>query len=297
MNVISLTNSKFSKLNLMDLDKNIWNTEGKIYNYHYRGEDKVLKELYDKDGSRLANKLYTLERLDEYRQLFPRSFYLPDNLVVVGGKIIGFTLPKNDGVNLNVLLNDNKVDAMMQIYYLKKVGEILHQLDYIRKNPEVRKFYINDLHESNFMVNPINGEVSVIDLDSCRIGNDTFFASKFLNPKALLNNVSGKYKIIGDDKTNYTRAYVEADRNTDLYCYTMMILQYFSKYNKINGSNLDEFYEYLNYLESIGINHNLMECFSALVSNKENMNPGDYLRDIAYDQIGKANMKVFKLKK
>ena len=92
-------------------------------------------------------------------------------------------------------------------------------------------------------------------------------------------------------------AYVEADRNTDLYCYTMMILQYFSKYNKINGSNLDEFYEYLNYLESIGINHNLMECFSALVSNKENMNPGDYLRDIAYDQIGKANMKVFKLKK
>lgn len=43
MNVISFSNSKFNKLNLLDLDKSVFNTEAQIYNYSYKNNAKVLK--------------------------------------------------------------------------------------------------------------------------------------------------------------------------------------------------------------------------------------------------------------
>ena len=48
MNVISFSNSKFNKLNLLDLDKSVFNTEAQIYNYSYKNNAKVLKKLYRK---------------------------------------------------------------------------------------------------------------------------------------------------------------------------------------------------------------------------------------------------------
>ena len=235
MNVISFSNSKFNKLNLLDLDKSVFNTEAQIYNYSYKNNAKVLKKLYNTESGVFANKLYTVEKLDEAREMLPSSFCIPDNLVVVGGRIIGFTLPKVDGENLNLLLANKKIDLKDKIYYLKKVGEVLQQMDYLRKNPQLKNFYLNDLHDSNIMVNPVNGDISIIDLDSAKIGKDTFFGARFLSPKALLNNTRGKYNIIDQEQNSYlhSSAYVDADRNTDLYCYTIMILNFlYKKHNK-----------------------------------------------------------------
>ena len=180
------------------------------------------------------------------------------------------------------------------------VYEIIQAMDYLRKNPQLKKFYLNDLHDSNIMVNPVNGDISIIDLDSAKIGKDTFFGARFLSPRALLNNTRGKYNIIDQEQNSYLHslAYVDADRNTDLYCYTIMILNFLYK-NYINNLSLEEYYEYLNYLESIGLNKELVDAFYCIVSNEENKNPSSYLESIDYKQLFMASKGEFvkKLKK
>ena len=60
-------------------------------------------------------------------------------------------MQKVNGVNLSLLLKNKKVSTETQIYYLKKVGEILNKLKYIRETTPLKDFYINDLHDFNFL--------------------------------------------------------------------------------------------------------------------------------------------------
>ena len=119
-----------------------------------------------------------------------------------------------------------------QQFYLKKVGQILEHLDKIRKNTDLNVMFINDLHESNFIVNDKNHELYVIDLDSCRIRYTQPTPSKYLTPKTLINSIQGKYQLADADCPTY--GYVIADENSDLFCYTMMFLCYIYGDNAIN---------------------------------------------------------------
>ena len=179
-----------------------------------------------------------------------------------------------------------------QIYYLKKVGEILEQMNNIRTYTPLTDFYLNDLHEGNFIVNPKKREINVVDLDSSKIGDNMVFASHYLTPFSLLNSVKNKYQIISEEKNNYHIGYIFPDENTDLYCYSMMILKYLYGSN-VNNLKLEEFYEYLNYLESIGINHELINIFEKLLVNANNENPVDYLNSLNEKQIYRSRKIVF----
>ena len=90
---------------------------------------------------------------------------------------------------------------------------MLNQLSYIRKTTPLKDFYINDLNVTNFIVNPSNCELSIIDLDSAKIGTNAACPARLLTPKALLNNVKGKYNI-NEDKD--VLGHVIADENSDL---------------------------------------------------------------------------------
>ena len=107
-----------------------------------------------------------------------------------------------------------------QLFYLKKVGQILEHMDKIRKNTDLKVLFLNDLHESNFIVNEKNHELYVIDLDSCRIRYTQPTPSKYLTSKSLINTVQGKYQFADPDCPTY--GYVIADENSDLFCYVMM---------------------------------------------------------------------------
>ena len=69
--------------------------------------------------------------------------------------------------------------------------------------------------------------------------------------------------------------------------------------NYLYGSNLntvtiEEFYEYMNYLEYIGIDKNLVSLFERIVTNKNNKNPEYLLSSITDEQVYRANEKVYK---
>jgi len=293
MNIISISEKKFKELKQINLSKNIFNTEATIYDFDYKGSNKVLKKLYTINGYTFANKLYTIEMLDNNKDYLPSSFVIPDYLCTVNSEIKGFTMPKVDGVNLGDILKCLDVSYKEQIYYLKKIGEILNQLHNIRRYTPLKDIYINDLHESNFIVDNKNKELKVIDLDSCKIGSNEPFAARFLTPISIISDVN-KYKINKDPNSN---GYIIPDSNTDLYCYSMIILNYLYG-GKASNFNIEEFYEYLNYLESIGLNKDLINIFNKiLISNCKNENPVNYLDSLTSEQVYRSKSSVYKVLK
>ena len=288
MKVISISKKKFRELDHMILSKNVTNTEAKILNLNYKNQEKILKALYYLDGPIFANKLYTIEMLDNNKEFLPTSFLIPDYLCAVNNEIIGFTIPKFNGINLSDILCDMKISPKEHIYYLKKIGEILNQLNSIRTYTPLKNIYINDLHDSNFLVDLNKKELKVIDLDSCKIEDNKVFPSKYLGKNSILN-YSTKYK--KNDIASYM-GYVVPDANSDLFCYNMVILNYLSK-DKVSSYGLNDFYEYLNYLEYIGINRDLINSFAKIVNNCDNDNPIYYLDSLTDEQVYKASKQVF----
>ena len=72
----------------------------------------------------------------------------------------------------------------------------------------------------------------------------------------------------------------------------MMILNYLYGSN-VNNFKLEEYYEYLNYLESIKINHELINVFEKLLVNANNENPVDYLNSLNEEQIYRSRKIVY----
>ena len=64
MKIISISKKSFEKLHELELPPEVFNNEAEIYDFNYRGEEKVLKVLNILNGKTFANKLYTLEMLD-----------------------------------------------------------------------------------------------------------------------------------------------------------------------------------------------------------------------------------------
>lgn len=289
MKVISISKSNFKKLEPLRLSKHTWNTEGNVYEFSYRGQEKVLKKLFHQSGTIFANKLFTLEMLDANRDNLPDNFYIPDSLISVDYTIAGFTIPKIQGDNLADVLVSNDLTNKEKIYYLKKVGETLEQLKNIRRYSDLKDIYINDLHESNFMINHNKKQLYVIDLDSCKISTNVAFPAKYLTPKALFNNTPSKYQINLDESIP---GFVTANENSDLYCYNMMILNFLYGDN-INNFSVPEFYEYLNYLKYLKVNDEMLNFFDRLVNNNRNRNPVNYLDSLTDEQICRANKRVY----
>lgn len=294
MKVTNISKKKFDDLEKIELTGRALGTEGEMFILTFpNGKEKVLKRLYSSEGLTFANKLYTLEMLDVYREYIPEYFILPDSLVSIGRRIEAFTCNKVEGENLSNILYNPKISSSEQLRLLKQVGNIIEQMAYIRKNTPLKDFYLNDLHEANFMVSSKTGQVHPIDLDGCKIANNKTFASKYLSPYSLFNETElTKYEI---NKDTESPGYIVPNEDSELYCYSMCILNYLLGDN-INNFKLEKFYEYLYYLETIGINRELLNSFEILVTNSPNVNPSNYLASITQEQVAKAKNKIFKLK-
>lgn len=285
MQTINLYKKLADTLETLPLDKRIYNTEAKMYRLNYFGKELVLKSLYQTSGFIFANKLYTIEMLDAYKYSLPHSFCIPNYLVSVNKNVAGFALPFIHGENFNTVINDPGVSEEEKLYYYKKIGDLLEQLRNIRRYTSLKDIYLNDLHEANIMVNPCNREISIIDLDSCKIGSNCAFPSKYLNQGEMLDNKPFKYKYNIDNTGN---GYLLANENSDIYCYILMLINYLLNDNMFRISE-EEFIEFLNYLETIGFHKELLDCLCLItVDNKDNQNPRDYLDTITPKQITKA---------
>ncbi len=295
MQTFSISKREYKNLQEFELSKVVTNTEGKIYNYQKEHKEKIIKILYQLSQDNIANKLYTLEMLELWQTYLPSSFCIPEGLITYRNNIIGFLLDKCNGVNLADFLNNKNIDCSSKIFYLKKIGEILESLNNMRQYTDATSFYLNDLHPGNFIVNPNDKSLNVVDLDSCKIGENRPFHAKYLTSLSLCRYIPQKYKSNGNEFFNLEGDFI-VNEETDMYCYVISILNYMYGGN-VQRFSLAEFYEYLNYLEWIGVSKDLIQVFSKIVSLGKNENPAELLDSLKEVQIYRANNKIYKLKK
>jgi serine/threonine protein kinase len=292
MHIINLSKREYKRLKPIILSKPITQTEADLYEFSYDGERKIIKTIFTLDKEFTQAKVETIERLNEYKNILPTSFCIPDNLIAVRNKIKAFTVPYFYGEPLSSILNNPNIPLNKHIYYLTKIGEILEELNKIRTNTNLKNLFIGDLHESNIMINAYSNQIGIIDIDSCRIGTNYSYTSKYLTPFSLVKTQPDKYhinKLIGNGP-----GYIIPDKNSDIYCYIVMILNYITG-DIFKYFTIDDFYEYLNILSKSGINKEILYLIENIVTKNENINPYEYLRELTPKDIQTSKIVALSL--
>lgn len=291
MQIINMSKTKLNSLEPLILPKNVTSTECELFKYPYYGKEKLLKKLLRTDGIIFANKLYTIEALNANKDSMPSNFVLPESLVSINKKIEAFTMKYIKGINLSVILNNPDITYEEKIHYLKSIGRILEQMQNIRKYTNLNNFYLGDIHEDNFLVERDKQEIYIVDLDSCKIAGNKSFPGRYLTNSSLIKYNNTKYQTLSqtDDLADY-----KIDENTDIYCYIIMILNYLYD-GRVDRLSLDKFYDFINYLEDIKVNIELIECFNKIVVGGNNINPCNYLDTLTPKQVAGAR-RLYKKK-
>lgn len=294
MNIINFSNYNFKKLQKLQLDNAVTNTEGILYvipeKEKWNKEEKILKIFYNNIGEQFGNKLLTLNSLIDNASIINiDEIVMPEKLASVGDQIVGFTMPYIPSVNLQTLLNSYNISNEVKIDYLKQIGIILDKMKKVRENTKVKDFFVNDLHEGNFIFDFNTNKIHLVDIDSCRINNNKPFAAKYLSRTSSIANMPNKY--ICNEFTDNS-GYIVPDENTDLYCYTVIVLNYLFK-DKITKLNIEEFYTYINYLRRVGLPYKLLDKISKIYQYQDNENIYEYLDFITPSVLEKSSEKVF----
>ena len=291
MQIINMSKTKLNSLEPLILPKNVTSTECELFKYPYYGKEKLLKKLHRTDGIIFANKLYTIGALNANKDSMPSNFVLPESLVSINKKIEAFTMKYIKGINLSVILNNPDITYEEKIHYLKSIGRILEQMQNIRKYTNLNNFYLGDIHEDNFLIERDKQEIYIVDLDSCKIAGNKSFPGRYLTNSSLIKYNNTKYQTLSqtDDLADY-----KIDENTDIYCYIIMILNYLYD-GRVDRLSLDKFYDFINYLEDIKVNIELIECFNKIVVGGNNINPCNYLDTLTPKQVAGAR-RLYKKK-
>ena len=268
----------YANLERLVLPEGVFNTEGnlKLIKDARSGELKLLKTFKDSSGLVYVNKVKTLESLLKHKEeLAIDELVYPEEMIKVGGEGIGYVMPYFEAsFNLGTRLKNSSVTRSTKIAYLKAVGMLLRKIKELRESTGI-EFFINDLHENNFIVDK-NGTVRLVDIDSVKIDDNLPFRSKYLGEYGAITNFSRKYK-----RTYYRNGLgkIEPNENTDLYCYIMMIVNFLSN-SPLHLMGLQNYHNYLLHLKEIGVPIELIYLFERVYTNEDNVNPVDLLDEL-----------------
>lgn len=280
MDEISKNQIKFvSELNISE---KISHTQGKLSLVKYNNKLYVEKEIVFLDDEIYSYNIETLKNLNKNKKILPNNICIPECLVIDGKRYVSFLQPYLEGENLINVLYNEYYSVREQIKYLEQIGLLLERLKNVRKENNI-EFYINDLHESNIIV--YKDEIKIIDTDTCIIDNDYAYKAKYLTDASLIKYTKNKYKI----NNKMTPGYIIANKQSDLFCYNIIILNYlFGKYygrESVNYFDISKYNDFLNYLYKIGISYGLIESFDKVISYENNINPYKYLCDLKEEQV------------
>lgn len=310
METINITKKRFESLKPYQLPNYVYNTEGTLYilpiKNRWNTQIKLLKRLYINSGNVFGNKLQTINSLiDNKDGIDIEEIIFPEKIAIVDSEIVGFTMPLINSINLKTALLSKSISNERKIKYLKQIGLILEKMKLVREYTNINDFYINDLHESNFIVTTDTDDIRIIDIDSCKINGNQIFDSKYLSPKSFINKIykyqrsnsyDTKYQYANDDEyykysTNSKEKFIP-DENTDLYCYMIVILNFLYG-GDISKFTLEEFYDYLAYLDGIGVNNKFIDIAEKLIDGSPNENPYILLNGLI-PFIGRSNHYTYK---
>lgn len=279
MKKVDVSEDKLFSLDFLPIEPGVVATEEDLFIF----DDRVFKTLFPLDTEKCKNKIYILNELNRIKNILPREFIIPDTLIYTKGELKGFSMQRVQGLTLDSVLKSNSFSFKDKLSFLKNIGIILSKLNDVRRSGE--NVFINDLHSSNILVS--NQGIRIIDLDSARVNDSVSFPARYLTPFSMVRDVD-KYV-----KSNNRFGYIEADQNSDLYCYSIILLNFIFGKN-ISGIKVNDFYEILNFLESCGINRDLIYSFDLLIKNENNVNPYPFVESLDEKVLEKAKMLEIK---
>jgi len=251
------------------------------------GGRMLLKYLDAQDDEKvMARKMYTINMLNGstiYNEI--EELIVPDYVVVVDGKIVGFAMPLIENhKNLGKILNNNEIGIEDKLNYLKQVGQIISKVQ--RVDTESFKMQFGDLNEFNFIIDSEN-KVKAVDLDSAYVGQDE-------PPNSAYYLLKNQYISILKDKYKLTKnGVIIPNDNSDLYCYNMIVLNVLSKHDMYK-EDIPTYYMYLNHLKDVGIDKELVKIFEQIYLPTPNHNPRKLLEEIKPEMENEIDYKAFK---
>lgn len=291
MQILNISRRRFDTLKPLELPNTVFNTEAQMFivpgKNQWSKKQSVLKRLYIDTGEVFSNKLYTIhELLDKKEKIGVDELVMPEALAAVDSEIVGFTMPYIPNINFQEIMDSKEFTTEQKIAYLKEIGELLEKLHRVREYSEVKDFYLNDIHENNFILNKNTGKINAVDLDSAKIGNNLTAAARYLTPASQLplipkyipleHSVGGIYKI---------------SENTEIYCYIIMIFNFLYGEN-IGKLSLTDFFVYIEYLSKIGVSKEFLDKIVCIYTGKNNENPYEYLDELSHF-YGRAHKNVY----
>ncbi len=285
MEVLNISKIKFKTLESYELNKDIFNTECKLFILDNKITRKLLKIFYIDEGVYFGNKLLTINSLiNEKDNMNIDELVMPEKLVIVGKKVAGFSMPYINSENLQIILNSFEVPLSEKIRFLKEVGEILNVVH--NTKPFNNDFYLSDIHEGNFIYDKDSKKIRVVDLDGCKIANNVASPIKYLSTNKNISNFEYKYQRNDD-------GFYIPNLDSEYFCFIMMILNTIS-HHQINNLSLCQFYSYLQYLRDLGVSNELLDYFNNLYSCAPNELPLEALDELCSNKnIIKAQYSVF----
>lgn len=293
MQIVNISRRRFETFKPLELPRTVFNTEAEMFmipgKNKWSKKQTILKRLYVDTGEVFSNKLYTIhELLDKKEQINVEELVMPEALAAIDSEIVGFTMPYISNLNFQEVLDSRQFTTSQKVLYLKEVGELLEKLHRVREHKGVEGFYLNDIHENNFILNTTTGKINAVDLDSCKIGNNLTAAARYLTPASQLAYIS-KYNTL----ERSVGGVFEVSENTEIYCYIIMIFNFFFGSN-IGKLSIPEFYVYLEYLAKIGVSKEFLDKISYIYTGKTNENPYEYLEELEHF-YGRTHKNTFEL--
>ncbi|MBQ6841083.1 MAG: hypothetical protein IJO63_03080 [Bacilli bacterium] len=282
MKVFKLSEKDFLSLEKLIIGDGVVNTMAELYHMPKDADELLLvfKRITVLDDEYFANKVETIVHLmeQEKERAIPALVY-PKGLVTIDGDLAGFAMPLVKGTNLKTYLNDPKVSYEKKKQALIQVGNILKQMKACREETSFNDFYLNDIHEGNFIIEDETGMVRYVDLDSCAIRGNDLDRSMYLRPVAKFRHYEEKYKY---DSNGFFGSHIVPSDDTEIFSYTSMILNFIAKDN-LGCLNPGQMLEYIAYLEDLGYPFDILCNFITLYSKtKPNVNPVDLLEHLEF---------------
>lgn len=158
MKILNISKKEFKNLEPLELNGTIYNTEAEMFfidkKNKWNKDHLVLKKLYHDCGEKFSNKLYTVnELIDKKNEIGIEELVMPEALAAINDEIIGFTMPYIQNTNFQEVLNSNKYTIEEKVTYLQEIGLILEKIKKVREYTSITDFYLNDIHENNFILN------------------------------------------------------------------------------------------------------------------------------------------------
>ena len=289
MKTLALSKNKFHSLEKYNLAKNILSTEAELFFLNKKTSNSLLKIFFIDEGMSFGNKLLTINLLiDAINEINIEELVLPEKLVIINNRPVGYSMKFIKNVNLKTILENPKVDIKTKVSYLKEVGNILEKVS--KTTPYDKPFHLSDIHEANFLLNTDTNKINAVDLDSCKIGNNSPSPIRYISTNKNIETFTYKYQ------RNEQGIYV-ADNNSDIFSYIIMILNTISNAD-INKLPITDYYCYLYYLSSLGLSNELIDNFNNIYTGAVNESPLGLLDELSKNKnIYKANYKVYEMKK